>query len=123
MRRRANTRLFGRKLPSGLVRLVLHVAVLCLLAQLSGLAHFIGDALFPHGAEVTSSCPDEREDGSDCPPGCPACHACDHRQAVPTPPLRISIPPRALASMGAEIARIDSPPSPSSVGVYRPPRA
>lgn len=122
MRRRHKTRTPRWKTPNGLVRWVVHVLALLLLAQLSGFAHFVGDSLFPHGNEVSSSCPDER-DGSDCPPGCPACHACDHRQAVSTAPLDTSIPPRAFASVSAEVAPIHSPPFPPSVGIYRPPRA
>lgn len=104
-----------------LVRWLLHLAVLGLVAQLSGLAHFVGDALFPHGAEVTSSCPDDHE-SADCPPGCPACHACDHRQGVPTSVPSVLVPRGALARLEAEVTRFESPTSPPLTGIYRPPR-
>ena len=109
------------KLPS-LVRLLAHVLVLGLLAQVSGFAHLLGDVLFPHGVEVSSSCPDE-EEGGDCPPGCPACHACDHRQAVPTTPSIPLVPRGPLARLETEPARFESPPSPPRTGIYRPPKA
>jgi len=120
--RRARPRSSRFKLPSVIVRLLAHLAVLGLLAQLSGLVHIVSDALFPHAVEVSSSCPDEHESG-DCPPGCPACHACDHRQAVPTPRPFVLVPRGALARVEAEPTIFESPPSPPLTGIYRPPRS
>lgn len=120
MRQRANLPL-RRLAPNSFVRLVFYVVVVGLLAQLSGLAHLVGDTLFPHAAEVTQTCPDE-VDGKDCPPGCPACHACDHRQAVPTPPRIALLPEGASLPVSPERPSAESPPSPPLATIFRPPR-
>lgn len=121
MRQKAKSPL-RRLAPNGLVRLVFYVVVIGLLAQLSGFAHTVSDALFPHGAEINQSCPDEVE-GKDCPPGCPACHACDHRQAVPTPPRMAELPVSGSLPANPERLSSEAPSSPPLSSIFRPPRA
>lgn len=104
---------------------VVKVLVLMLAVQMSGVAHHIADLVFHDDRDA--HCGHERsggtDDDSECPPGCPTCHACAHAQVpyVPgTPSLTVS-----------PLARVIDRPRPEPFGlprgevpfVYRPPRA
>ena len=92
--------------------------------HLSGAAHFVADA-WEHvdcsaecGHEATSD-----DDEQDCPPGCPSCHACSHRQAVA--PSAIAAPigaPMVVESVFVH-ATPTHPPRGERTSIDRPPRA
>lgn len=105
--------------------LVIRALAVLLALQVSGLAHFSADVLFHD--DCSADCSHEKTRGhdtdSDCPPGCPTCHACTHAQAMYVPravaalvPPTILVPPRPNATE-----------RPHAIGfhesVYRPPRA
>lgn len=104
---------------------VLRALAAVLVLQVSGFAHPLADAVFHD--DCAADCSHEGSSGSgrssECPPGCPTCHACSHGQAMyvpraigaPVPPA-IAVTPRPDESDRAPtLAFRDS--------VYRPPRA
>lgn len=112
-------RRLGRWLP--LLRAIAAVLVF----QVSGFAHAFADAVL--NDDCTADCSHEGSTGggrsSECPPGCPTCHACSHAQAMyvpraigaPVPPAIAITPPPQESDRAPTLAFDDS--------VYRPPRA
>ena len=102
----------------------MQVLALALALQISGFAHRLADLVFQDdcAADCGREPLDDADGDSECPPGCPTCHACAHAQslyvpgavAMTGPPLtEVSEPPRAAS---------DPPPDSFHASLFRPPR-
>jgi len=108
---------------SRLVVLIMLLAPLVAVLELSGVAHVLADfveVVVAHGKHV-SDCDDE-QGGRGCDPGCPACH-CTHGSPTVAPAARATFEPAPAES---EIARTPAEahraPDPDRTPPFRPPR-
>jgi hypothetical protein len=103
----------------------LRAVALCLVMQLSGVAHFALD-LWLSGAAAAQHFHDSNDDddGEPCPPGCPSCHCAHVSPALPVPsemPAVVDLYP--LLEVAWFPYRDGAPPPATPRFVYRPPRA
>lgn len=109
----------------GRVLLLLQVCAAVLALQVSGFPHLFADAVFHD--DCAADCDHESSPGddgdSDCPPGCPTCHACAHAQAMYVPRAIGALVPPAIAITPPPTESERAPTLPFSDSVYRPPRA
>jgi len=92
--------------------------------QLSGIAHQLADAVMDtFGAHEDEAPCDAGDDDRDCPPGCPACHACAHAQSFLAPRAGETVLPPLLVVTAPPLDDVRAPTSMPPSNVYRPPRA
>lgn len=102
----------------------LRVLAVVLGLQLSGVAHFVEDAVAAVAtghAEHEDPCPADRP-CDECPPGCPQCHCSNAMRSV-VPPVgapSLLLAETALSAAVAETSR--APLSPDLPGLFRPPQ-
>lgn len=93
--------------------------------QVSGFAHTFADAVF-HG-DCAADCDHDAAPGedrnTDCPPGCPTCHACSHAQAMYAPRVIGALMPPCISITPQPDVNASAPTSPFLDSVYHPPRA
>jgi hypothetical protein len=104
--------------------LALRVLAVVLGLQVSGLAHFVEDAVSAIAtghAEHEDPCP---ADGpcDDCPPGCPQCHCPNAMRSVAAAPAAPSVLLSETALSAAVAETSSAPLSPDLPGLFRPPQ-
>ena len=94
--------------------------------QLSGAAHLAGDAFeYALTREHHDDDDCERENGHECPPGCPTCHQV-HALNASLPPavsVNLSWTPMTDGEVVEWLVAADAPPSLAPAPLFRPPRA
>jgi hypothetical protein len=102
----------------------LRVLAVVLGLQLSGVAHFVEDAVAAIAtghAEHEDPCPADRP-CDECPPGCPQCHCSNTMRSVAAAPAAPSVLLAETALSAAVAATSSAPLSPDLPGLFRPPQ-
>ena len=112
-------RRFGRFLVA------LQVLALALSLQVSGLAHGLADLCFHDdcAGECERDPLNDTDGDSECPPGCPSCHACVHVQSLYVPVGAALVAPAVTDVAVPPLAASQPPGNPFRASVFRPPRA
>ncbi|MGQ0508762.1 MAG: hypothetical protein ACT4TC_25960 [Myxococcaceae bacterium] len=112
-----------RSAPSSWLTFLRSFALVVLLGQMTGLAHF-GAELFEGAVEEDcGSCSDEEDGGMPCPPQCGACQGAHGVRVAAAFGGVISPPPRASTQATRPLLAGAPPEAPLLDGLFRPPRA